>query len=577
MNARNCGSNPCMNGATCDNPHGRGVRCTCSQGWTGKLCDVAIVCESNPCQHEGTCTANDQNSYQCLCTAGWSGESCQYSSSDEEVSDSFHDYSSGYFHSCESYNPCENGATCQEAEDMKCVCAPGFTGQICAQDNCSSNPCANDGSCTDVLLPMAFRCTCAAGWQGTYCEEKTISHFEQCENGGTCTPNDDEEGFHCDCANGYYGHRCQHTNTTTVASASVETPLFHSESTNQTTIGTSKVSTQRKDFTERPTMVTRESDHRRTSTVDNDGLQSNASSERDKFIETSTLMSTTEGFRSSLATATSLNTVATTTSHLLRPETEQTFDAPSSPDPDNQFSTGGPGYSGANKSSIKTGAIIGAVIAVLVVFALLVIAYSLIRKRRLKSSAMNSGVTLQNLAYDTTLPSVETPAQMPPSYNNDGRASGGAFYYTLEPDTGESSYTELEKVPKSEYQPLTTTTSKTIPNQPGDRELSEGALQQQSVSGFVENIAYESGEPRQNKNMIQAEDHGFKENIAYESFDQAENNSSPRDGISGEGNAKDEGFVENIAYEGGEPLRSNGGNDIENDRITENADYETVD
>ncbi|XP_070555538.1 uncharacterized protein [Ptychodera flava] len=323
-----------------------------------------------------------------------------------------------------------------------------------SKGNCNSYPCTKGA-------------TCSQDWT-------------ECGNGGTCTSSGDGN-FRCDCAGDNDGDNCEHT--TTVAS----------------------------------TTTLNQSDHRRTSTVDNDGRQSDASSERDTFSDTSTLMSTTEGFRSSLATAPSLNTVATTTSHLLRPNTEQTSNASSSSDPDNKFSTGGPGYSGANKSSTKTGAIIGAVIAVLVVFALLVIGYFLIRKRRLKSSAMNSGVTLQSAAYDTTLPSVEEPANMSPSY--DGSASGKAFYYTSEPDIGESAYTELEKVPESEYQLLTTTTSKTIQNQSGDREQSEGALQHQSMSGFVDNIAYESREPCQNKNIIQAEDHGFKENIAYESSD----------------------------------------------------------
>ncbi|XP_070555565.1 uncharacterized protein [Ptychodera flava] len=246
--------------------------------------------------------------------------------------------------------------------------------------------------------------------------------------------------------------------------------------------------------------------------------------------------------------------------------------------PGQTISTPVPGHGNGRKQRSQTGAIIGAVMAVIVLLVLLVILYFLIRKRRLKSSATNSGVALQNLAYDTTLSSVEVPALVSPSYNNDGRVSGEAFYHTLEPDTGESSYTELEKVPKSEYQSLTTTTSKKTPNQLEDRNKSEGALQQQSVSGFVENIAYEGGEPSLAQNTTQAEDHGFKTNIAYESFDQAADNSPPRDGISsGEVAKEGEGFVENIAYEGGEPLRSNGGTNIEDDKITENADYETFD
>ena len=35
-------------------------------------------------------------------------------------------------------------------------------------DDCSPNPCLNEGVCTDQL--NAFSCACVAGWEGSTCE-----------------------------------------------------------------------------------------------------------------------------------------------------------------------------------------------------------------------------------------------------------------------------------------------------------------------------------------------------------------------------------------------------------------------
>ncbi|XP_070555566.1 uncharacterized protein [Ptychodera flava] len=316
------------------------------------------------------------------------------------------------------------------------------------------------------------------------------------------------------------------TGTTTGTENSPTTYPVSNESTYQTERSTTEETTQLTDVTTRPATTTIESSHPTSSSTETES--------QSEETETSSLPENGTSTRPSSSLHSSMDMTSRSSSPVLP------TDARTSPHyPGQTISTPAPEDGNGRKQRIETGAIIGIIIAVLVLLVVFFLLYILIRNRRLKSSAMDSGVTLQNVAYDTTLSSVEVPALVPPSYNSDGPASGEATYHTLEPDTGNSAYTALEKVPESEYQPLTT-------NQPGDIEKSEGAPQHQSESGFVENIAYEGGEPSVDQNTIQAEDH--KTNIANESSDQASDKSPSQDEISREDTEKEgEGFVENIA------------------------------
>ena len=56
-----------------------------------------------------------------------------------------------------SPNPCQNNGTCvDDGVNFSCNCAPGFTGEKCGTniDNClgNNNPCENNGTCVDLLL-----------------------------------------------------------------------------------------------------------------------------------------------------------------------------------------------------------------------------------------------------------------------------------------------------------------------------------------------------------------------------------------------------------------------------------------
>nr|XP_054765101.1 delta-like protein D [Lytechinus pictus] len=109
-----CTSNPCQNGATCnDTPN----MCDCAPGYSGDTCEIVNECViMEPCQNGGTCTDNNNvdTGYSCACANGYSGDNCE--KEDE----------------CVTLNPCQNGGSCTD-EDMgySCTCAAGYTGANC--------------------------------------------------------------------------------------------------------------------------------------------------------------------------------------------------------------------------------------------------------------------------------------------------------------------------------------------------------------------------------------------------------------------------------------------------------------
>jgi versican core protein len=72
-------------------------------------------------------------------------------------------------------------------------------------NECHTNPCQNQGSCTDV--PSGYTCTCVPGTSGTNCEV----NFDECSENpcgvhGTCT--DKINSYKCVCEAGYFGLNC---------------------------------------------------------------------------------------------------------------------------------------------------------------------------------------------------------------------------------------------------------------------------------------------------------------------------------------------------------------------------------
>ena len=61
-----CYSNPCLNGATCNNLGVNCYNCTCQPGFIGTNCEIRQdPCNSLPCQNDGTCIQSSLTTYQC--------------------------------------------------------------------------------------------------------------------------------------------------------------------------------------------------------------------------------------------------------------------------------------------------------------------------------------------------------------------------------------------------------------------------------------------------------------------------------------------------------------------------------
>lgn len=72
---------------------------------------------------------------------------------------------------------------------------------------CYSNPCLNDGLCSEVLdvdNPLAYRCSCPIGFTGYNCETRIdYCATQPCMNSGWCTS--ETTGFTCTCLQGFTG------------------------------------------------------------------------------------------------------------------------------------------------------------------------------------------------------------------------------------------------------------------------------------------------------------------------------------------------------------------------------------
>ncbi|XP_006106890.1 protein delta homolog 1-like isoform X1 [Myotis yumanensis] len=182
----------CVHGF-CDEPW----QCTCNEGWDGHYCDIDMrACTSNPCANNGTCTTMQKGHYQCTCAPGFSGENCQKKDGPCEVNGS----------------PCQHGGSCVDddgqASYASCLCPPGFSGNFCeiVVNSCTSNPCENQGTCTDI--GGDFRCRCPPGFVDKTCSRSvTNCASEPCLNGGTCLQHS-QVRFECRCRPQFTGPLC---------------------------------------------------------------------------------------------------------------------------------------------------------------------------------------------------------------------------------------------------------------------------------------------------------------------------------------------------------------------------------
>jgi len=159
-----CSSNPCKNGATCNDDDNGSFVCICANGFKGKLCANRIPCSSNPCRNGATCI-DDDNDFICQCKPGFKGKLC----ANKDTS------------ACSS-GPCQNGGICIASTDstdstdstnsFTCQCATGFTGDLCSKKEtlCSPNPCQNGGICS--ISQNIYSCACTNYFSGQNCEKE---------------------------------------------------------------------------------------------------------------------------------------------------------------------------------------------------------------------------------------------------------------------------------------------------------------------------------------------------------------------------------------------------------------------
>merc|ERR1711935_366815 len=68
-------------------------------------------------------------------------------------------------------NPCQNQGTCTDVPSgYTCSCVPGTSGTNCEVnfDECSENPCGVHGTCTDLI--NSYKCECETGYSGLNCD-----------------------------------------------------------------------------------------------------------------------------------------------------------------------------------------------------------------------------------------------------------------------------------------------------------------------------------------------------------------------------------------------------------------------
>ena len=111
---------------------------------------------------------------------------------------------------------CSNKGTCELSLEYKlvCNCQENFIGDHCETDSrpCSSSPCQNNGTCSDMAnnktSARAFGCICQPKYYGEFCQFKeNVCAGKTCSWAGRCFDNSSVPA--CKCFKFYSGGDCQ--------------------------------------------------------------------------------------------------------------------------------------------------------------------------------------------------------------------------------------------------------------------------------------------------------------------------------------------------------------------------------
>ncbi|KAL7676433.1 hypothetical protein ACOME3_002686 [Neoechinorhynchus agilis] len=171
------------------------IFCDCPLGRHGDRCQYIDHCYlGNPCQNDGICMML-ANEYKCSCLIGWTGQNCS-----EDVDE------------CKESQPCSNNGMCvNTVGSFRCECQKGWTkDRQCRKwtSPCSDNPCKNDGQCRFDEFTYEEICECPNGFEGSFCQIRAPG-CSNCENGGKCEYVNESRSFQCSCPSGFTGKKCE--------------------------------------------------------------------------------------------------------------------------------------------------------------------------------------------------------------------------------------------------------------------------------------------------------------------------------------------------------------------------------
>ena len=225
--ADECESSPCLNGGRCVDERGA-YSCRCDSGYTGENCEgtPARACSrsEDDCNAKEGCRpapgSGDTQAAQDACAAWASAGRPGTAASCRAISGCVYTAQSRGqcvgdgpgVHHCEcnpGAHPSSPHASCPSRADRGWVWA-GWSGETCAtqSDRCvvagaaagggSPSPCANGGSCVDMIND--FECLCAAGFAGPTCAlDVDECASDPCCGRGSIGCTDGADSYACQC------------------------------------------------------------------------------------------------------------------------------------------------------------------------------------------------------------------------------------------------------------------------------------------------------------------------------------------------------------------------------------------